>query len=360
MWSIVGLARLENDGVIQLGRGRVISKKDMQAFEGPYPVYSAAKTGEGRFGTYGKYDFDEELITWSVDGGGRLFHRGRHKFSITNVTGFLRILNPQVLTYRFLYYALTHLHSNIGFDWVKKAHPSVLRKEYTSIPLPPLAEQKCIVERLDKAFAEIDKAIATAEAKEGEVEKLVSETIRQVFQRGGENKKKNFAEVCVLQRGFDLPKKDRSSGIYPLYSANGITDYISAPKVQGPAVITGRSGTIGKVHYSENDIWPLNTALYVKDFKGNFPKYVYYFLRSFNLKKYSSGTGVPTLNRNILKHELVYVCEGSDRQENKCRILDKIEGEVSKISHIQKRQLDLLRRLKASILKEELTPSEAV
>ena len=56
-----------------------ISKKDLNANPGNYPVYSSAKTGGGVFGTWGNYDFNEEMITWSVDGGGDLFHRNKHK-----------------------------------------------------------------------------------------------------------------------------------------------------------------------------------------------------------------------------------------------------------------------------------------
>ena len=129
MWSVKSLAQLEKEGLVQLGRGKIISKKDLSETRGTYPVYSSSKVGDGKFGEYGLYTFDEELITWSVDGGGKLFHREKHKFSITNVTGFLRILDSSVLSYKYLFYALSVLHSRIKFDWVKKAHPSVLRKE---------------------------------------------------------------------------------------------------------------------------------------------------------------------------------------------------------------------------------------
>lgn len=113
-------------------------------------------------------------------------------------------------------------------------------------------------------------------------------------------KQKYFNEIVTLHRGYDLPSDDREEGTYPLFSSNGLTDYISSFKIKGPGVVTKRSGTIGNVFYSNNDFWPLNTTLYVSDFHGNNPKYIQYRLSSFPLKNFASGASVPTLNRNEL------------------------------------------------------------
>ena len=141
---------------VKLGRGDIISKKDIANFPGDYPIYSSAREKNGTFGFYGKYMFDEELITWSIDGGGRLFYRPAHKFSVTNVGGTLRILDKNFLDCRYLHLVLTHLHSKVQFDWVYKAHPSVIRAVYNEIPIPSLESQLKIVKNLDSVFAEID------------------------------------------------------------------------------------------------------------------------------------------------------------------------------------------------------------
>ena len=109
-----------------------------------------------------------------------------------------------------------------------------------------------------------------------------------------------FEDIITLQRGFDLPEHSRTKGKYELYSASGFADLIDDYKCKGPGVITGRSGTIGNVFYTENDYWPLNTTLFVKDFHNNNPKYIYYWLSCFPLSKYANGASVPTLNRNEL------------------------------------------------------------
>lgn len=101
-----------------------------------------------------------------------------------------------------------------------------------------------------------------------------------------------------LQRGFDLPSRDRISGDFPVVYSNGIVNYHNQYQVKGPGVITGRSGTIGKVHYVECDYWPHNTALWVTKFNNAFPKYVYYLYESVGFSRFASGSGVPTLNRN--------------------------------------------------------------
>ena len=105
-------------------------------------------------------------------------------------------------------------------------------------------------------------------------------------------------DVLVLQRGFDLPKADRVEGTIPIYAATGVTGFHSEAKVKSPGVVTGRSGTIGDVLYVQEDFWPLNTVLWVKEFPKAEPLYAYYVLSSLDLKQFNSGAAVPTLNRN--------------------------------------------------------------
>lgn len=109
-----------------------------------------------------------------------------------------------------------------------------------------------------------------------------------------------FKDFVKLQRGFDLPRQKRLGGNIPVVGATRIQGYHAESKVNGPGVTTGRSGALGDVLYITEDFWPLNTSLWVKDFKNNDPRYVYYKLKTLNLGRFNSGAGVPTLNRNHL------------------------------------------------------------
>lgn len=108
-----------------------------------------------------------------------------------------------------------------------------------------------------------------------------------------------LGDVLTLQRGMDLPKNDRAvQGRYPVVASTGIAGYHNEYQAQGPGVVIGRSGSIGGGQYIRGNFWPLNTTLWVKDFKGNNPRYCYYLLKSIDFKRFNVGTGVPTLNRN--------------------------------------------------------------
>ncbi|HEU5407680.1 MAG TPA: restriction endonuclease subunit S, partial [Nitrospira sp.] len=118
---------------------------------------------------------------------------------------------------------------------------------------------------------------------------------------------KKLVDVATLQRGFDLPRRHRIGGEIPLVSSSGIIDTHNISAVRGPGVVTGRSGSVGNVFYIEGAFWPLNTVLYVKDFHGNDPRFIFHLLNKFDLKRFSSGAGVPTLNRNFVHDELVSI-----------------------------------------------------
>jgi len=110
-----------------------------------------------------------------------------------------------------------------------------------------------------------------------------------------------LGDFVTLQRGHDLPSQDRVSGSVPIMGSFGITGHHSKARAKGPGVTIGRSGaSIGVASYVESDYWPLNTCMYVTDFKGNNPRYAYYLLRTLNLASHNSGSAQPSLNRNYI------------------------------------------------------------
>lgn len=83
-------------------------------------------------------------------------------------------------------------------------------------------------------------------------------------------------------------------------SSGGIASYHNEAKVSGPGVVLGRKGSLGTVFYVANAYWPHDTSLWVKDFKGNNPRFVYYFFKNIaeKLKGMDVGAANPALNRN--------------------------------------------------------------
>ena len=124
-----------------------------------------------------------------------------------------------------------------------------------------------------------------------------------------------LGDFIELKRGYDLPQAKRTSGPFPLVSSSGVSDCHSVPMVRGPGVITGRYGTIGQVYFVEDDFWPLNTTLYVRDFKGNDPKFISYFLRTVDFFAYSDKAAVPGVNRNHLHEALGAIPDLPTQQE---------------------------------------------
>jgi type I restriction enzyme S subunit len=179
-WDRKTIESLERAKLLKLGRGKVISKKDIDKTPGEYPIYSSSVTGNGMFGRYGDYMFDEELITWSVDGGGHFFYRPRHRFSVTNVCGFMQG-DHRSLCCPFIAAQLQLLHSRQIYDYLIKAHPSVIRKAY-ELQIPSLVEQTAIASILSDMDAEcvaLEAKLAKARhLKQGMMQELLTGRIR--------------------------------------------------------------------------------------------------------------------------------------------------------------------------------------
>lgn len=114
-------------------------------------------------------------------------------------------------------------------------------------------------------------------------------------------------QAIFLQRGFDLPNGNRIPGDIPVYASTGINGLHNEARAVGPGVVTGRSGTLGQVHYVAKDYWPLNTSLWVKEFRRVSPLFAYFLLSNMNLEQFNSGASVPTLDRKTAHQASVLI-----------------------------------------------------
>ncbi|MBP0018792.1 MAG: restriction endonuclease subunit S [Cyanobacteria bacterium SBLK] len=224
------------------------------------------------------------------------------------------------------------------------------------VPIPSLREQKKIVEILDEALEGCDRAIRNTEKNLANARELFESYLNGIFtQKGDDWVEKKLEDVCTLQRGFDLPKRLRQKGVYPLVSSSGIIDSHVEAKVKRPGIATGRSGSIGNVFYIDDDFWPLNTVLYVKDFHDNNAEFIYYFLKYFDLSQYASGAGVPTLNRNHVHSIKVEIPRLITEQKIIVSCLNNLKEETQHLEAIYQRKLCTLQELKQSILHQAFT-----
>ncbi|AEW76663.1 restriction endonuclease subunit S [Aggregatibacter actinomycetemcomitans] len=161
----------------------------------------------------------------------------------------------------------------------------------------------------------------------------------------------NELQDCILgdlvefQRGYDLPKDAFVKGEYPVQSSNGILGYHNEYKVKAPGITIGRSGTVGIPHLITKNFFPHNTALYVKDFKGNNVQYIYYLLKNLKLNEYKTGSGVPTMNRNHLHPLKIRAFTNLKTQQSIAAVLSALDKKIALNKQINARLEEMAKTL---------------
>lgn len=241
------------------------------------------------------------------------------------------------------------------------------------IPLPSTNEQTAIANALsdiDALLRELEKLIAKKQAiKTATMQQLLTGRTRlPQFANHPDGSKKGYkqselgeipedwteltiGEFAPLQRGFDLPAARRRVGKYPVVYSNGIINTHDEFQVRGPGVVTGRSGTLGKVHYVENEYWPHNTTLWVTKFRNTDSKFVYFIFNYIGFERFASGSGVPTLNRNDAHSFKVSIPILEAEQTAIATILADMDAEIQALEQ----RLNKTRQIKQGMMQELLT-----
>jgi type I restriction enzyme, S subunit len=148
-----------------------------------------------------------------------------------------------------------------------------------------------------------------------------------------------------------LPQRLRKHGTVPIVTSSGSENYHSDAKVKAPGVVTGRYGTIGEVFYVQQDFWPLNTTLYVRDFHGNDPLFVAYLLRTIDFHTHSGKSGVPGVNRNDLHEIAINLPQSIVEQEAIAEALSDADALIDSLAQLITKKL----HLKQGAMQELLT-----
>lgn len=145
-----------------------------------------------------------------------------------------------------------------------------------------------------------------------------------------ELKKYKLGECLELQRGYDLTSSQMQGGEVEVVGSNGIIGYHNSERGNSPCITVGRSGSVGKVHYYEQPTWAHNTALFIKDFKGNNPKYLYYLLKNLHLDNiFEKGSSViPSLDRKLVHSLVVPFHKNINDQRKVVDVLSAIDRKI--------------------------------
>jgi type I restriction enzyme S subunit len=217
-----------------------------------------------------------------------------------------------------------------------------------NVPFPPTkAEQEAIAEELSDA----DALIESLEQLLSKKRQLKQGAMQELFRPKEGWGRMKLLNVAPLQRGFDLPTRQLENGQYPVVYSNGVLNHHKNFMVKGPGLVTGRSGTLGTVQFIEEDFWPHNTTLWVTDFKGNDPRFIYYFYTYIGLERFGTGSGVPTLNRNDVHDFTAAIPNNPDEQIQTATILSDMDVQIT----LLETKLTKARQLKTGMMQELLT-----
>ena len=248
---------------------------------------------------------------------------------------------------RYLAYLLSQM--NLGRLSGQSAQPGLSVKTLAKqvIELPPLDVQNKVV----AVLSSLDSKIALNEKINDNLEEQVkcifnNEYAPNLYRKGWTVS--TIGDVVTLQRGYDLPKDKMTLGIYPVAGSTDTIFYHNNYTTDAPCIVIGRSGNIGKPRLYMEKCWAHNTTLFVKDFKGNNPYWVYYMLCSIDYSQFQGGSAVPTLNRNYVHAFEIAIPPANQQNEFAEKILPfllQIKSNQAEIYTLSKIRDALLPRL---------------
>ena len=336
------------------------------------PEFFAART-ENEFLRYG------DVLLNTLGGGsvGRIgFYDVKDKQVITD--GHVMILRGnKSVEQKYLYYFLHSQQSLLEEAAVGSTNQAFLTTTQMfqwKVAVPPLAEQQAIAKFLDSKTAKIDETFSLYEQQKADLveyrKALISDTVTRGLNPNAKLKDSGIQWLgqipetwqvnrlkllFTLHRGYDLANEEFVDGGIPVYGSSGFMGYHNEVKATAPNVVIGRSGSVGKLHYVEEDFWAHNTGIYISDTKGNVVKYLYYLLSAIDIAALSTQTAVPTLDRKKVQDTMFPFTTDAEEQQAIVSFLDSKTAMIDEAIYRIDEQIADLKAYRTALITEAVT-----
>jgi len=231
----------------------------------------------------------------------------------------------------------------------------------TPIPVPPLNEQKRIVEKLDEAFVGLAKAKEKAEKNLQNARALFESHRQVVFSQ----RDSDWVQTTVdkLSNNLDskrvpITKNVRSIGKYPYYGASGIVDHVADYIFEGDNLLVSEDGAnllarSTPIAFSVSGKYWVNNHAHILHFKDRVTqRFVEFYLESIKLDDYITGAAQPKLNQKALNMIPIPIPRSMNKQAAVVANIESLQQEAHRLSNIYEQKLEVLESLKKSILHE--------
>ena len=280
----------------------------------------------------------------------------------------------------YAFYLFQNILDEISKQKVGIGLQHITKKTFENFPitLPPLAEQQRIVAKLDAAFAEIDRAVELANENLHLAEQSTESFLTDIIINSDNICHKRLGDACEFSQGVQVPKPEQSETLSDEHSQRflRIIDFTSEG-MEPPRYISQKGK---KYHMTENDVALVrygNPGFVCRGLKGilanNLFKviprtdeldnsYLYYFLKSglfqraIRLKAH--GVAMQAISFSLIS-DIELLLPPTELQEKIVKKAEAIEATLLELEGYYRKKLDLLERLKSSLLAQELQPPQS-
>ena len=278
-----------------------------------------------------------------------------NEIEVSTNQGFTNFICKNLLLNKYLAFCLNRFTSDItdlsNSTTFKEVSKSSL-KDF-KIPLPPLEEQKRIVANLDNLFAKIDKAIALHQKNIDEADIFMASVLNDVFVELEEKYGvKEINSLFKIKSGNFLPAKNMvEDGEINVYGGNGINGKHNEFNLSGENIIIGRVGALcGNVRCVNDNIWLTDNAFYISEYFEEIDKnFLAQMLIHIDLGSSANKSAQPVISYKSIC-EMTLPLPPLKTQQKVVSYLDEISNKMEKIKNLQKKKMQSLKALKASIL----------
>ena len=355
--------------VVELRYGKGI-EKSRRVEEGEVPIYGA----NGILGWTNDELAEGEAIIVGRKGSAGELTRVSGKFWPSDVTYYVFGTDEVDIDYLFYFWKSANLPR-----LATGVKPGINRNQVyeIEIPVPPIEEQRKIVEKIEKQFAKIDEAARLRADSLAATDQLLPAALHEIFSEGKQKgwEVQTLGEICEIARGgsprpiqsFLTEDKDGINWV-KISDATSSTKYIYETKQKikkegltktrlvkpGDFILTNSMSfgrpyimkTTGAIH----DGW-----LLLRPKKNLIEEFMYYFLSSDEVyeqfKRLAGGAVVQNLNSNLVRSVEIAIPPLAEQKEV-VKKLDALSEKARALRTLQLAQQSDLAALKQSLLHE--------